>query len=585
MPPRIAELAVNVGKNIFAPYFGAEKTRRGTLGQDGNPELLLTVLDEMAAAFAELNFSIRDKKILELGCGRSSLLATTLWLSGAESVVGIDPTNVPPEAANETVTATALSTLKSPAGLRFLESVGSSLPYAVARSASGPASVSFQKYDGDRIPFDDARFSLSVSVSVLEHVPNKSVGQVLRELHRVSTSDAIALHGIDLRDHTQMNGYEVHGDWLKMLRLTDLEYSISFSRRSTFVNRLRSSDWVREFSEAGFLVEVTDPILYPFDRSFDESKIQKQWQRGEHELQIGRVTIGCRLRDARSPNAPTPSGGSLRSSAGSAGDHLPDGTTVSDMKSVLTNVKHKARLGAIVSASRLARKAGVSVRRDKQHYSSEELSLFKAVNDFTMTSRERIVALRDAVLFVHTHSIPGAIVECGVWRGGSMMAVALTLTAMGDTSRELYLYDTFGGMTKPSVDDVDVFGQSADQYLSDAAANHLEVNLDQVQRNMSTTGYPAAKTHYVVGPVEETIPLQIPSEIAILRLDTDWYESTKHELEHLLPLVAHGGLLILDDYGHWQGARRAVDEYLANTKKAIHLARIDSTGRIAQIYR
>jgi O-methyltransferase len=94
-------------------------------------------------------------------------------------------------------------------------------------------------------------------------------------------------------------------------------------------------------------------------------------------------------------------------------------------------------------------------------------------------------------------------------------------------------------------------------------------------------GYPEEQIHFVEGPVEETVPGSAPAELALLRLDTDWYESTKHELEHLYPRLARGGVLILDDYGYWQGARRAVDEYLAGLDSPLLLNRIDHTARIA----
>jgi hypothetical protein len=95
------------------------------------------------------------------------------------------------------------------------------------------------------------------------------------------------------------------------------------------------------------------------------------------------------------------------------------------------------------------------------------------------------------------------------------------------------------------------------------------------------TGYPADKLHFVRGPVEQTLPHNAPAELALLRLDTDWYESTRHELEHLYPRVSDGGVLIIDDYGHWEGARRAVDEYFERQAKPLLLNRIDYTGRVA----
>jgi hypothetical protein len=102
-----------------------------------------------------------------------------------------------------------------------------------------------------------------------------------------------------------------------------------------------------------------------------------------------------------------------------------------------------------------------------------------------------------------------------------------------------------------------------------------------VKETLRATGYPAERLHFVVGPVEETIPREVPPGIALLRLDTDWYESTKHELEHLYPLLADGGALIIDDYGHWEGCKRAVDEYFAASPPPVLLSRIDYTGRVA----
>ncbi len=102
--------------------------------------------------------------------------------------------------------------------------------------------------------------------------------------------------------------------------------------------------------------------------------------------------------------------------------------------------------------------------------------------------------------------------------------------------------------------------------------------LEEVKRNMDSTGYPAAEITYVKGKVEDTLPDAAPAQIAVLRLDTDWYESTRHELEHLYPRLAPGGVLIIDDYGYWSGARKAVDEYFGDS---LLLNRIDNTGRMA----
>jgi len=218
--------------------------------------------------------------------------------------------------------------------------------------------------------------------------------------------------------------------------------------------------------------------------------------------------------------------------------------------------------------------------------SASVIDLYKKVKPYTMTSAERIFSLCDAVTYIHNQDINGDVVECGVWKGGSMMAIAGTLASLGDTSRNLYLFDTFEGMTPPSNNDVDINGTSAMELLSKSEKTEDTsvwccAGLDVVKQGLGMVNYPKDKIHYVQGMVEETIPEHAPEKIALLRLDTDWYESTKHEMEHLFPRLVKGGILIIDDYGHWQGARKAVDEYLAHNQVRIFLNRIDYTGRIA----
>ena len=230
---------------------------------------------------------------------------------------------------------------------------------------------------------------------------------------------------------------------------------------------------------------------------------------------------------------------------------------------------------------------GFAVIRYSAGYSPEELKTFAAVREFTATSTERLSGLVSAVEYVAQNRIPGDFVECGVWRGGSMMAAALTLLRCGDTSRDLYLFDTYEGMSAPTDADVMFDGQRAADLLSqvkreEGFGNYWCVaGLEDVQRNLFSTGYPKEKLHFIKGKVEDTVPAQAPARIAMLRLDTDWYESTAHELQHLFPRLSQNGVLIIDDYGHWLGARKAVDEYFAKQPLRPLLQRLDYTGRLA----
>lgn len=214
----------------------------------------------------------------------------------------------------------------------------------------------------------------------------------------------------------------------------------------------------------------------------------------------------------------------------------------------------------------------------------KDIDLIRAVRDRTMTSPERVYAVVNAVEYLVKRGVVGDFVECGVWRGGSMMAMAGTLLALDSTERDLWLYDTFDGMAAPSAADRDYAGRTAESLLAgeppaEGRSVWARASLGDVEEGMESTGYPPARVHYVAGKVEDTVPATVPEKIALLRLDTDWYESTRHELEHLFPRLVEGGVLILDDYGHWQGARRAVDDYFAG--HPLLLNRIDYTGRIA----
>lgn len=203
---------------------------------------------------------------------------------------------------------------------------------------------------------------------------------------------------------------------------------------------------------------------------------------------------------------------------------------------------------------------------------------------YTMTSVERLLVLDEAADYITRQGVVGDIVECGVWRGGSSMMMALSLKQRGDQSRELYLYDTYEGMSTPTGEDVSMHGAAADKKydstLKDGHSDWCFASLEDVQRTMKLTEYDAAKVHFVKGKVEDTIPGTIPEKIAVLRLDTDWYESTKHEMEQLYPRLVSGGVLIIDDYGHWQGAKKAIEEYFAAHGGKPFMNRIDYTGRV-----
>lgn len=169
--------------------------------------------------------------------------------------------------------------------------------------------------------------------------------------------------------------------------------------------------------------------------------------------------------------------------------------------------------------------------------------------------------------------------------GGSAMAMAHALMAAGhgEVERDSWLCDTFSGMSQPADVDVNWRGDAASERfealkLSEQSANWCHSALGDVQRNLSSTGFPRQRLHFIEGMVEQTIPRHMPEKIAVLRLDTYWYASTKHEPVHLFPRVSPHGIII-DDYGYWQGARKAVDEYIAENHLCLYLHRIDHSAR------
>lgn len=220
------------------------------------------------------------------------------------------------------------------------------------------------------------------------------------------------------------------------------------------------------------------------------------------------------------------------------------------------------------------------VRTRPRDMEAEFWAIHDRVRPATMTSTARMYALWSAIRHLERLGIKGDIIECGVWKGGSSMLAALTLLQAQDDSRSLWLYDTFQGMPAPSAHD----GKRAQDLYSSGPTDtaFAFAPRSEVEANMASTTWPAQRLNIIEGMVEETIPDMVPDgPIALIRLDTDWYESTRHELRHLYPRLCPGGILILDDYGYWAGARRAVDEWLAALPDPPLLTRVDHTGRMA----
>jgi hypothetical protein len=217
----------------------------------------------------------------------------------------------------------------------------------------------------------------------------------------------------------------------------------------------------------------------------------------------------------------------------------------------------------------------------------EFLTAYQHCGPLSTAPADAMYGLWRAVEYVVRCNIPGDFVECGVFRGGSsaMAAMAFRHFTNGAVDRLFHLYDTFAGMPAPTERDVDFAGRKPEDHLAAWGAKTIDAManspLSEVRANLQATGVPPGQFVFIQGKVEETLPANIPpGTISILRLDTDWYESTRHELIHLFPRLASGGVLIVDDYGFWKGSRDACDEYFQENQVRMLLSRVDRAGTV-----
>ena len=240
---------------------------------------------------------------------------------------------------------------------------------------------------------------------------------------------------------------------------------------------------------------------------------------------------------------------------------------------------------------KVANKLGLEIWSIFRNYSAKDIEIMDFAQPYTVTDRTDMKSLIDAVKYITTNKVPGVFVECGVLRGGSVIAMIKTLQQLNFSDREIYLFDTFGDMMIPTEHDVSASGVSAFDAPESSVERQIVRNTNQidfpslqnVKKNVDKTGYDKSKLKFIVGDVMETIQNNIPDKIALLRLDTDFYDSTKCELEYLFPKLSEGGILIVDDYGRWQGSRKATDEYIKNNNIKIFLNQIYPSGSVIGI--
>jgi O-methyltransferase len=187
----------------------------------------------------------------------------------------------------------------------------------------------------------------------------------------------------------------------------------------------------------------------------------------------------------------------------------------------------------------------------------------------SLADRRRLECLMRLSESLAERNLGGDVVECGVFRGGSAIVLADPLFR---TSSEalVWLYDVFTGMPEPGPEDP----PGAKGYVG------LYVSSESVVRNtFACARIPDHRVRIVSGRLEDTLRSAAPTRpIQLLHLDCDWYESVSVCLEALYHQVLPGGMIIFDDYGHWLGCRKAVDEFFAKRSISVKLIPIDYTS-------
>lgn len=221
--------------------------------------------------------------------------------------------------------------------------------------------------------------------------------------------------------------------------------------------------------------------------------------------------------------------------------------------------------------------------------SESEKEMIATSLQYSMTNPERMWAIVQAMKYLVGKKIEGDVVECGVWKGGNILLFTLLLEFF-NVKKPVWAYDTYEGMSLPTDNDVDFRGKHSKELLVSAPRIAEEgthniwcySTLDEVMENVQRHAQSSDAIHFIKGKVEETLmdEKNLPEKISLLRIDTDWYESTKKCLEVLYPRLVSGGVLILDDYGHWKGSRKAFDEYFAERGETPFLHRVDYTCRL-----
>ena len=209
--------------------------------------------------------------------------------------------------------------------------------------------------------------------------------------------------------------------------------------------------------------------------------------------------------------------------------------------------------------------------------SSEENLIMNTCLKYSMNPKIRMWTLIQSIKYLIKNNIDGDIVETGVFKGGNLILSQKILDLYSpDSKKKIYGYDTFEGMTEPGENDRDIFGENPINFWQKSKEQNYNKwcysSIEEVRKNFIRETSNETFLKLIKGQVEKTLldEKNLPDKISLLRLDTDWYESSKIELEILYPRLVKSGILIIDDYGHWKGVKKSVDEYFLNKNIWLH---------------
>ncbi len=207
----------------------------------------------------------------------------------------------------------------------------------------------------------------------------------------------------------------------------------------------------------------------------------------------------------------------------------------------------------------------------KDFFDAEKSRIIRAARPYTMLTWRELSALYDAAATIERENIPGAIAEFGVCNGGSTGVMSAVVEA---SNREIWMFDSWEGLPEPTSEDVTCLGEKGEKGICLGSQERVQDLL------FNKLGLARARKHFVKGWFDATVPARGSQigQIALLHLDGDWYDSIKICLDHLYDQVADGGFIVLDDYGYWEGAKKATHDFLDSRGIQVEIVMIDDTG-------